>query len=147
MFEEFLREIAPYVIVVGSFARMEETEGSDIDCYLRNREPSQVNPEIGNDTYMQEILEIIQRYGFYSDSVLVGHIAVERQYRVPRMVEISSYYRVPLTSKIFTRELYGVKFLCAVDDKGCPIDKCYDYLDWSDDVGDMVIYNRLPVYE
>ena len=34
LFESFLRAIAPYVIVVGSFGRNEETEDSDIDCYL-----------------------------------------------------------------------------------------------------------------
>ena len=64
MFERFLQDIAPYVIVVGSFARKEERDGSDIDCYLRNRAPEDVNPEIGNDTFMPEILDIIQQYGF-----------------------------------------------------------------------------------
>ena len=100
MFEKFLQDIAPYVIVVGSFARKEEHDGSDIDCYLRNRAPEDVNPEIGNDTFMPEILDIIQQYGFFSDSVLVGHIAVERQAGVPRMVEISSHYKIPAGSKV-----------------------------------------------
>jgi len=36
-FVNFLKEIAPYVIVVGSFARNEEHAGSDIDCFLRAR--------------------------------------------------------------------------------------------------------------
>lgn len=146
MFEKFLEDIAPYVIVVGSFARKEEHDRSDIDCYLRSRNPENVNPEIGNDTFMPEILDIIRRYGFYADSVVVGHIAVERQPGVPRMVEISSHYRIPLSSNIFHREIYGVQFLCAVDDKDCPNENCYDSPEWDDSICDMVIRNPLPNY-
>lgn len=146
MFEEFLKDIAPYVIVVGSFARKEEQAGSDIDCYLRNRTPEDVDPDIGNDTFMPEILAIIQRYGYYTDSVIVGHIAVERQYGVPRMVEISSHYRIPASSKVFQRIICGVRFLCAVDEKECPYKDCYDFLEWDDTACSMVIKNPLPDY-
>ena len=146
MFEKFLEDIAPYVIVVGSFAREEERSESDIDCYLRNRDPKDVDPEVGNDTFMPEILSIIQQYGYYTDSVIVGHIAVERQEGVPRMVEISSHYRIPASSNVFQRILYGVRFLCAVDDKECVYENCYDSPEWDDSICDMIIRNPLPEY-
>lgn len=50
LFESFLRAIAPYVIVVGSFGRNEETEDSDIDCYLRSKTPEEIDLETGDDT-------------------------------------------------------------------------------------------------
>lgn len=146
MFENFLEDIAPYVIVVGSFARKEEHDESDIDCYLRNRPPEDVDPEIRNDTFMPEILDIIQRYGYFVDSVIVGHIAVERQPGVPRMVEISSHYKIPTNSNVFQRIIHGVRFLCAVDDKECPYENCYDTPEWDDSICDMVIRNPLPNY-
>lgn len=138
-FSEFLREIAPYVVVVGSFARHAETEASDIDCFLRSRPVAEVDCEIGNDTYMPEVLAIIKRYDFVTDSVLVGHIAVERQRDVPRMVEISSHYRIPHTEPVFVREICGVHFLCARDNKDAAFEECYDSADWDDEAGDMVI--------
>ena len=45
LFESFLRAIAPYVIVVGSFGRNEETEDSDIDCYLRSKTPEEIEAD------------------------------------------------------------------------------------------------------
>lgn len=146
MFKKFLEEIAPYVIVVGSFAREEERPGSDIDCYLRNRAPEDVDPKIGNDDFMPEILDAIRRYGYYTDSVIVGHIAIEQQPGVPRMVEISSHYRIPASAKVFQRMIYGVRFLCAVDDKGCANENCYDSLEWDNSICDMIIKNPLPDY-
>lgn len=146
-FSEFLREIAPYVIVVGSFARRAETDASDIDCFLRSRPVDEVDCEIGNDTYMPEVLAAIQRYGFMTDSVLVGHTAVERQRDVPRMVEISSHYRIPHTEPVFTREICGIPFLCARDNKDAAFEDCYDGAEWSDEASDMVIKYPLPKYE
>lgn len=34
-FQDFLREIAPYVVVVGSFAKGTQTAESDIDLLMR----------------------------------------------------------------------------------------------------------------
>lgn len=146
-FSEFLHKIAPYVVVVGSFARHAETEVSDIDCFLRSRPVAEVDCEIGNGTYMPEVLAIIRRYGFITDSVLVGHIAVERQRDVPRMVEISSHYRIPHTEPVFTREIYGIPFLCACDDKDAAFEECYDSAEWNDEASDIVIKYPLPKYE
>lgn len=147
MFEEFLERIAPYVVVCGSFARNAETDESDIDCFLRSRPVEEVDPEIGNDTYMPEIMDIINDYDFVTDSVLIGHIAVERQFGVKRMIEISSHYRIPKESKLFYRTIHGVRFLCGQDNKEADSDNCYDTAIWSDEVSDMVIPYPVPKYE
>ena len=54
LFESFLNAIAPYVIVVGSFGRNEETEDSDIDCFLRSKPLKEIDPETGDDTYIRK---------------------------------------------------------------------------------------------
>lgn len=147
-FSDFLRELAPYVVVVGSFGRGEEHDGSDIDCYLRSRPVSEIDPEAqqNNETYMPEVSALIERYGYITDSVIVGHIAVERQVGVPRMVEISSHYHIKGDEAVYVREIYGVKFLCARDEKNAPREECYEYEDWSDEAQDLVMKNPLPPY-
>lgn len=146
LFANFLKELAPYVIVVGSFARYTETIESDIDCFLRARPIEEIDYEIGDDSYMPEILKLLQKYRYITDSVIVGHIAVERQVGVPRMVEISTHYRIPYTEAIFTREIYGVPFLCAVDNKSTLFENCYDNTNWNDEVCSMIIAHPLPQY-
>ena len=89
LFESFLRAIAPYVIVVGSFGRNEETEDSDIDCYLRSKTPEEIDPETGDDTYMPEIIAIVDSFGLAWASVIVGLIVVERQPGIPSIDGIS----------------------------------------------------------
>lgn len=145
-FSSFLKEIAPYVIVVGSFARKTETDESDIDCYLRSYPISERDYENNITSYMPKILEIIQKYGYKTESVFPQHIAIPSQNEVMRMVEITSSYRIPCTEQIFSRNIYGVQFLCAVDDKEADFSNCYDNEDWSDEINDMYIKYPLPPY-
>lgn len=147
-FRSFLREIAPYVVVVGSFGRGEERDDSDIDCYLRTRPLTEIDPEaaVNDETYMPEVIAIIERYGYITNSVIVGHIAVEKQPGVPRMVEISWHYRIRAGEDMRVREIYGIPFLCARDDKNTPMEDRCEYIEWSDEAGDLVIKNPLPNY-
>lgn len=147
-FISFLRELAPYVVVVGSFARNEEHGGSDIDCFLRSRPISEVDQENSADceTYMPEVLALIKQYQFISDSIIVGHIAVERQFNIPRMIEISSHYKIPFSNPVTVREIYGVPFLCAVDNKEALFEECYDCAEWDEKACEMVIEHPLPSY-
>lgn len=144
----FLRELAPYVVAVGLFGRFEERDGSDIDCYLRARPRAEVDleAEVNNETYMPEVLDLIRRCGYCSDSVCVGHIAVERQAGVPRMVEVSSHYYIRSGEEIHVREIYGVPFLCARDDRNAPEGERCERMEWNDEAGDIVIMNPLPPY-
>lgn len=145
--KSFLKEIAPYVVVVGSFGRGEEHSGSDIDCFLRSRPRDEVDLEIGNETYMDEILDIVDRNDLEFSSVISGHIAIERQPGFPRMIEISSHYRIPEESKLFYRDVDGVKMLSAQDDKTCDIENCMDGMVWDDKLQDVVIRNPIPAYQ
>lgn len=148
MLKNFLNEIAPYVVVVGSFARGQEHVHSDIDCFLRSRPVNEVDPEMGNETYMPELMAIIDRLGFmpHTDSVVVGHVAVERTAGISRMVEISSHYRIPAVNEVFYRSVEGVLMMCAVDDKDAELEDCYDNVDWDDSLCDNVIHNPLPPF-
>lgn len=146
---DFLASLAPYVVVVGSFGRNEESVGSDIDLFLRSRPVSEVDPVEGNATYMPEVLQLIQDFGFsaHCTSVIIGHIAVERTAGIPRMVEISSWYRIPATQELFVREVYGVKMLCAKDQKGVSREDCYDCLCWDDATQETFIPHPIPPLE
>lgn len=146
-FKHFLSELAPYVVVVGSYGRMKETPISDLDCYLRSRPREEVNPEdVNSETYMPEVIELCKKYSYETCSVLVGHIAIEQQVGAPIMVEVSSHYRIPSKNPIHVRELFGVNFLCAEDRKDTPLEDCYEFQEWSDEKCDMVTYNPLPEY-
>lgn len=146
---DFLTAIAPYVVAVGSFGRREERVGSDIDFFLRSRPVNEVDPELGNETYMPEIKQAIDAFGFsdHCSSVLIGHIAVEEAAGIPRMVEISSWYRIPATEPLFVREIYGVKMLCARDSKDAGYESCYDCIDWDEVSQDAVIRYPIPPLE
>lgn len=146
VYSTFLKEIAPYVVVVGSFGRHEEHSESDIDCFLRSRPRADVDPEQDNETYMPEILSILDKYNLDWSSVLVGHIAVERQPGFPRMVEISSHYRIQYIQHPFYRDVDGIRMLCARDNKECAHDLTYDHIDWDDNLGDCVIRHPLPAF-
>lgn len=127
-FQAYLKEIAPYVIVVGSFARWTETNRSDIDCYIKNRPEIERETDYElNQTYMPELIEITHKYGYVFSSCIIGHIAIELD--VPRMVELSSLYKIPRTSPITKRCIYGVKMECAVDDKEAYYEDCLGYDD------------------
>lgn len=127
-FQAYLKEIAPYVIVVGSFARGTATDWSDIDCYIKNRpEIERENDYDLDETYMPELIEITKKHGYEFSSCIIGHIAIE--FNVPRMVELSSLYKIPKTSPITKRIVNGVEMECAVDDKNASYEDCLGYED------------------
>lgn len=144
-YQAFLKAIAPYVVVVGSFARKEETVDSDIDCFLRSRPTDAVNPTLGNETYMPEILDLIRTHQLCWSSVLIGHVAVE-QPEYPRMIEISCHYRIPHAAELFYREIDGAKMLCARDDRYCDYEECFDSVLFDEAICDITIPHPLPAF-
>lgn len=148
-FKNFLSEIAPYVVLVGSYGRNEENEHSDLDFYIRRRTEEEIENdwnEFGDaeEHYMKQIIDIVKKYEYDFGSVIVGHIAVEED--VPCMVELSYHYKIPKNSKIFVRSIYGISILCAEDDKSAANENCYDYTDYDDKRGDFVNIHPLPEY-
>lgn len=133
LIQEFLKEISPYCIVCGSYAREEETDDSDIDFYVKSKPQDVIDRELEEnyynpveETYIGKIIEIAEKYNLYWTSVIINHIAVEKQENFPIMMEFSSLYKIPKDSPIKERELFGVKLLTAKDDKDCPIEDCID---------------------
>lgn len=127
-FQNYLKDISPYIIVVGSFARGEETAESDIDCYIKSRPEKEREENYDLDeSYMPEILEITKRYGYEFSSCIIGHIAIE--FFVPRMIELSSLFKIPRTSIITKRVIEGVELECAIDDKDASYEECLGYID------------------
>lgn len=131
-FVDFLKEIQPFVITVGSYARGSENEFSDIDFYIK-RKPQDIIDKLWEETdeveeyYMKEIIDITNKYNYIWSSVIFGHIAVEVQKNVPVMVELSYHYKIPKSAPITQRYIYGVQFDCAIDDKNCRFE---DSIDW-----------------
>lgn len=80
------------------------------------------HPEIDGDSGLVRALLYIEEAPIVTDAVLV------------------------IRCNVFQRIIYGVRFLCAVDDKECPYENCYDTPEWDDSVCDMVIRNPLPSY-
>ena len=122
--QDFLKEVAPYVVVCGSFSRHQENDESDIDCFLRIR-PDYDPEEDTDESYMPKILDIIGHHDLLCSSVVIGHIAVEQQFGFERMVEISTHYKLPKANTPFYKEICGVKMLCCQDDKSADYDDCY----------------------
>lgn len=128
-FKEFLKEIKPYVVVVGSYARGTQTEYSDIDFYIKRRPLKEIEDsgyEI-DEHYMPEILDIINKYNFETSSVIIGHICVERGNEVSIMTELSSHYAIPKGSEIFKINILGMEFEAAIDVKDTPYENFFDY--------------------
>lgn len=148
--QELLRALAPYVVVCGSYARLQErnTENytSDIDMFIRSRPRDEVDFEICNETYMEEILEIINARNLLNDSDGPGSIAIMPMRNMPIMFDMNTRFKLPLTNKPFYRMIYGVPMLCCVDDKHAYDEDCWDNQEWSDKAVDVVIEHPLPKY-
>lgn len=134
LIQEFLKDISPYCIVCGSYARREETDKSDIDFYVKRKPEDVIDREVEEndynpveETYIDKIIEIAEKYNLYWSSVVINHIAIEKQEGIPIMMEFSSLYKIPKTSLIKEREIFGVKLQTAKDDKECSIEDCLDY--------------------
>lgn len=148
--QEILHALAPYVVVCGSYARREErnseTYSSDIDMFIRSRPRDEIDFEISNETYMDEILDVINSRELINDSDGPGSIAILPQRHVPIMFDMNTRFKLPITNKLFYREIFGVPMMCCVDDKHASDEVCWDNPEWSDAACDVVIDNPIPKY-
>lgn len=146
--QELLTALAPYVIVCGSWARREERlEGSyvsDIDMFIRSRPREEIDYEISNETYMNEICDIINSRNLINTSVSVGQIAIEPQPHIPYMFDMSTFFRLPASNGIFYRNILGVEMLCCIDNPETRGDDCWDHADWDDAAQDVIIQTPIP---
>ena len=137
-FTEFLKAVAPYVVLCGSYAREEHTPLSDLDFYVRQK-PQDPDEEPPVDTsYLPDIIQIVREFGYDFDSCVIGSITLSSMTTSASQVEFSSLYRLPISSPIGVRVVHGILFLTCEDDKTAHFSDCYE----SDDEE-----NILPSYE
>lgn len=129
----FLEEISPYVIVVGSFAKGTQRPESDIDLYIKRRPEKELEErweEELDEYYMPEIIDIANKYDFHFTSVIIGHIAIERTNNIPRMIELSYHYNISKNEPIKKIEIEGIKFKAAIDNKDLNFEETIDYIEY-----------------
>lgn len=140
-YETFLKRIAPYVILCGSFARETETDSSDLDFFVRQK-PQNPEEELQVDTtYLPDIMAIAEEMDYDIDSCVVGSITLSAETTGVRQLEFSYLYKLPSVNPIGVRFYRGIPFLTCEDDKEADYDLCFDSLD---DYGNVV--NPLPSY-
>lgn len=148
--QELLRALAPYVVVCGSVAkgtdRHDEDYASDIDMFVRSRPRDEVDFETCNETYINEICDIINDRNLINSSVGPGCITVEFQRKCPVMLDMSSMFHLPVSNEIFVKDVFGVPMLCCVDDPGVDWELCWDNVEWDDEACDCIIKNPVPKY-
>lgn len=111
-FQEFLQKLSPYTIVVGSYARREQRLLSDIDLFVRNKD-YEINPEEEEETYIKEVIELVESYGYRWDSCFVSSL---NTVDTPIVLDISAYFCVDEDeADLFEVEICGVKFLATID--------------------------------
>ena len=141
-YELFLQEIAPYVVLCGSYARGEENENSDLDFYVRQKpQDPDKEPEI-DTSYLPKITALAKCFGYEIDSCVVGSITLPSDSTKGRQLEFSYLYKLPVENPLGVREIDGVTFLTCIDNKEAKYDDCFDTID---DYGG--IQNPLPSYE
>lgn len=139
---EFLRTVAPWVILCGSQARDQATPLSDYDFFVRQKpQPEDEEPSI-DTSYLPDIIEKAKEFGYEIDSCIIGSITLGVETTGSYQLEFSSLYRLPIGSPIGVKTIFGIDFLTCEDDKNARFEDCYDVLD---DLGEVT--NPLPPYE
>lgn len=114
---EILKELEPYVYVVGSMARGTQHEFSDIDLYVRRRTEEELE-EIGyydgegEEHYIDKVIEIFERYGVKWDSILMGYVHSTNH---SPMIEASYLFRVDEEPETFPVNVLGVPMTATLD--------------------------------
>ena len=110
---EILQDIAPYVIVTGSYAEGTQTMWSDIDFYVldkpdseRDRQAEEEGIEWSDtdETYIEDLIQYFEDSGYAWDSCFPYSFDIDATY--PRL-EFSAFYK-PDLNNIFEIEIKGV---------------------------------------
>lgn len=119
-----LKELSPYVYVVGSYARGTQTNESDIDLYIKMKSEEYMDKEIEqlqskgiydmpDEYYMKECIDIFNKYNVKWDSCIIGHIS---SINLPIMIEASWHYVVDEdTAEIIEIDILGIKMKATLD--------------------------------
>lgn len=138
---QFLHRLAPWVVLVGSYAREEETSSSDLDFYVRQKKQDPFEEPPVDTSYLPDIVELAVEFGYRVDSCCVGSITLPMETTGVIQLEFSYLYRIPKDSKVYTRTILKTPFLTCVDNKETPFSDCYEAIDASGN-----LRNPLPLY-
>ena len=116
--QEILQDIAPYVIVTGSYAEGTQTMWSDIDFYVLDKSDSERDRQAEeegiewsdtDETYIHDLILYFEDLGYTWDSCFPLTFDIDEVY--PRL-EFSAFY-MPDLNNIFEIEIRGVKLRAA----------------------------------
>lgn len=122
MIEKVLKELHPFVIVVGSYARGENHSGSDIDLYIKRRPQEELDNDWYNNVeehYIDKVIEVFENNNLKWDSLFISYIHTND---LPVQIEASPLFKIHKDTPIKTIELFGVKMESAIDDKDISIE-------------------------
>lgn len=112
--QNVLSEIKDYVCVVGSVAEGTDNIESDIDFYVKTKTESEIDREIEannfnteniEETYIDKIIEGLERYNIYWESLFVSYITTNS---LSIQLEFSPLFDIKNKEK-FTVRVYGVE--------------------------------------
>ena len=113
-FKEILKDIAPYVIVTGSYAYGTQRLSSDIDFYVKERSEEEREKEAleknidycdTEETYVEHLIRYFESIGYQWSSCFTLSFAIDDT-DIP--LEFSAFYNID--NKLFDIEIEGVKF-------------------------------------
>lgn len=114
---EILKDISPYVIVTGSYARGAQTELSDIDFFVKEKteaERDQECEEKGIDyseteeTYVEDLIRYFEGLGYSWSSCFPGSFAIDDT-EIP--LEFSAFYSID--GDLYEIGIHGVNMLAS----------------------------------
>ena len=94
--------------MVGSYARGEQHEDSDIDMYIRRYTDDDGMEQL----YTNKIISILADFEADWDSFFLDSMNTDK-FEIP--LEISAWYTVPEDPEVFEIDIKGVKMLATVD--------------------------------
>ena len=114
---EILKDIRPYVIVTGSYARGAQTELSDIDFFVKEKTEEERDRECEEkgidysdteETYVEDLIRYFESLGYSWSSCFIGSFAIDDT-EIP--LEFSAFYSID--GDLFEIEILGVKMLAS----------------------------------
>ena len=136
-FQQLLEKLAPYVIVVGSFAKgtYKGTLYSDLDFYIRRRPQEELDKDLYGELpehYTDTVQEIFEQNGIEFESLMIGHFGVKPTQQIPLLLEFYTMFLIPKDEKIFNLDVFGVTMKAAKDNKDIQLEDTIDYYHLTD---------------
>jgi hypothetical protein len=151
--KDLLKEVSPFVVLVGSYGRGKETPESDMNFYVRRRKQNEIERDKENDpsqaaeeSYIKKIAQIASSCSLNFSIISEGHLAIEKQPGIPTTLVFGTHYRIPV-QEFDKRRVNGVDFITAVDNKDTLVENLCDYATRDKSLGILITKHPLPFYD